>query len=166
MRARWSVISAALWLAVSAMAGHSYAQMAYPPPDMSSYATITAVPGLAPVQSVNAATGAVTVPTVCSQRTTPGSPLAVSSVDGTVTFTWPNSVCAFATLPNCFISLAQSSTLYVFSAPLQTTLDSTHVVFTTQAALKLLSISLGALTVWGPPPAGTTAAITCVAPPA
>lgn len=168
----------AWWLALGALALAQGVQSGpQAPQDLSGYATTSGVtsqinalavqvPGMAPVQSVNTATGVVSVPTVCRQATPAGSPASVSTSDGVVSFTFPNSNCGFATLPSCYTSLASSNSNYVFAAPLRSVLDSTHVVFTVQAALKILGISLGLLTIWGPPPSGTTMDITCVAPPA
>lgn len=113
------------------------------------------VPVLAPVQSVNALTGAVSVPTF--QRKIASVPLT----GGTGTWTFDS---AFSSTPICLGQVVSTSSTYVFAAPQLTAVSTTSLTVTLQAALKVLSISLGALTVWGAPPAGTTLNMICLAP--
>lgn len=108
----------------------------------------------APVASVNNQLGAVIVTTVQRQTSTP---IDISS--GSVTWTFPTT---FANQPNCWPTITSSNTNYVFAQPVTTAITTTAVTVTETAALKLLSISLGALTVWGNPPSGTNLTLTCI----
>lgn len=66
----------------------------------------------------------------------------------------------FKATPTCAPAVVSANASSVFTLT-QTAISPTAVSYNVQAALKLLSISLGALTVWGPPPAGTSVSTVC-----
>lgn len=67
----------------------------------------------------------------------------------------------FKVPPVCTPSVTGGNANNVYSLA-QTSISTTAVSYTVLTALKALSIaSLGALTVWGPPPVGTTVSIIC-----
>lgn len=82
---------------------------------------------------------------------------AASATTGvaTVTFAPP-----FKATPTCTPTVVSANASNVFTLT-QTAISPSGVSYNVQAALKLLSISLGPLTVWGPPPAGTTVSTIC-----
>ena len=127
--------------------------------------TITAPPytdaqaaAASPVQSVNAQQGAVTVPNSIRASCT------VSSFDGTGsgTCTLANFTggTAFVAMPDCGTSITTAATGYVYAAPVVTNSKATPAV-NSQAAQKVLNISLGLTTIWGPSPAGTIVSVVC-----
>ncbi len=117
----------------------------------------------APVQSVNGNKGAVTLPIYQRQVS---SALAVSTTDGTLTWTFPT---AFGNMPTCWPSLAATSTGYTFDYPEQTAIGLTSVSYLVTAHPKQISIASLALPVLlqitpNGPPAGTTLTLSCIAP--
>lgn len=88
---------------------------------------------------------------------TQSATVAASATTGvaTVTFAPP-----FKATPTCAPAVVSANASSVFTLT-QTAISPTAVSYNVQAALKLLSISLGALTVWGPPPAGTSVSTVC-----
>ena len=119
------------------------------PPPLSAAQAAAA----APVQSVNAATGAVNIPTYQRQ-------------DGSVTWTFPQ---VFGNQPTCWPSLAASSTTYTFDYPQQSAISQTSVSYVVSAHPKTMSVGsltlpiLLQLTPAGAP-SGTTLTLSCIAP--
>ena len=126
--------------------------------------TAAQIAAAAPVQSVNAQTGAVTVPAYKRQVTT--SPLPVSTVDGTVTWSFP---AAFTNMPSCYYSLAATTTTYTFDYPEVTAISLTAVTLQLTAHPKNLTIASLVLPITlqltpATIPTGTTISFTCYAP--
>lgn len=150
-----SDVQAAQTAATAAQAAAASAQASVP-----SQAAMAAA---APVQSVNTNTGAVIVPTRAFARGTITPSTTTGS--GTLTFATQSDMLAnFKTAPTCYFTVQSSNTNYVFAELMQTSVDATQVSVNLQAALKILGITLGALTIWGAPPAGTVINATCSAP--
>lgn len=119
----------------------------------------------APVQSVNSKTGATVVPTLCRQQTS--TALAIPQTNpGVVSWTFPNTTCAFASPPSCWMDITTTTTGYVFDAPLNTARSMTAVTYSFTSHSSSLNIVLGALSVTLAPPANSSVIMTCTAPPA
>lgn len=121
------------------------------------------VQALAPVQSVNGAIGAVSVPVYRRQVS---AALAVSTTDGTLTWSFPAT---FGNMPTCWPSLAATSTGYTFDYPEQTAISLASVSYLVTAHPKTISITSLTLPVVlqitpNGPPAGTTLTLSCIAP--
>jgi hypothetical protein len=115
----------------------------------------------APVASVNAMKGAVTVPGTIRAS------CVISSFDSSgngscALANWTGGT-AFTSTPDCFPTLQAGSSTYVYALPLVTPPGAAGgtVAINEQAALKVLNVALGASTIWGPPPAGTSITMAC-----
>ena len=115
------------------------------------------------VSSVNGQVGAVAVP-VYQRHVSP--PMAVSTSDGTVAWTFPS---AFSNQPTCFYSLATTSTSYTFDFPEVKAVSATSVSLLVTSHPKQMTISgltlpiVLQLTPAGVPD-GTTITFSCLAP--
>jgi hypothetical protein len=126
--------------------------------------TSAAMAAAAPVQAVNTKTGMVTVPTLCRQQSTA---LAIpTTTPSAVSWTFPNTTCAFSTAPSCWMDVSTTTTGYVFDYPLNTARTTSAVTYTFTAHATALTISLGALTLSAGAPINSTVTMTCTAPPA
>ena len=156
--ALWAVLFALAGAAQAAPSGVVVSTVAPPVPLTAAQAA-----AVAPVQSVNGATGAVAVPTYMRQVS---ASLPVSTTDGTLKWTFP---LAFPSAPTCWPSLAATSTGYTFDYPEQTGISTTAVSYLVTAHPKTISIASLALPVLlqitpNGPPAGTTLTLSCIAP--
>lgn len=152
---------AALLIAVAALCPLAAFPQAYNPSTNWTSSDIAAIAAAAaPVQSVNSNTGNVAVPTYVRQVS---SALAITTTDGTLTWTFPTS---FTNQPTCFTQLAASATTHSFDAPLITAISQNSVSYQVTSHSKTLSIlALGTLTLTlSTVPVGTTMTISCLAP--
>lgn len=123
------------------------------------------IAALAPVQSVNTKTGATVVPTLCRQQS---AALAIPTTNpGSVSWTFPNTNCAFAATPSCWSDITSGNpTAYAFDYPVNTARSTSTVTYSFTAHGSVLSISLGSLGLTAGPPASSTVVLTCTAAPA
>ena len=115
------------------------------------------------VSSVNGQIGAVAVP-VYQRQVSP--PMAVSTSDGTVTWTFP---AAFTNSPACSYSLATTTTTSTFDYPETTAISTTSVsllVTSHPKQMTIANLSLPIVLQLTPAgvPAGTTMTFFCLAP--
>lgn len=83
---------------------------------------------------------------------------STSTGNATITFS-P----AFVNAPTCAPDIALAGTTAVPNLN-RTSISNTAVTYNVQVATKLLTISLGLLTIWGNPPSNTTVTAVCVSP--
>ena len=127
-------------------------------PSVANFITLPQAVAAAPVQSVNGAQGAVTVPG--TMRASCVVTTFNASGVGSCTYGGFTGGTAFTTTPDCFAELTATNTSYVYAFPIVSRSQASATV-TMSAAVKLLNIALGATTIWTAPPTGTTLTVIC-----
>lgn len=120
-----------------------------------------------PVNSVNGNKGDVIVPSLCRQQSTA---LALPTANpGSVSWTFPNTSCAFAAPPSCWMDVTlPSGATYAYDQPSNSARTTSAVTYAFSAHSNTLSVSVLGIAVSLLP--GTisspgTVIMTCTAPP-